>query len=107
MEKLSAVARALAILIAIVAVFVAIPQTVAILLVLGAVSGLDNSAETSLRVYVVTLVLLMGARTLEAIPAVGVPLADIFSNIGLAMLGYSIAAITIRMGMKLKNDWVK
>jgi len=107
LEKLCALARVLAILVAIAAAFVAIPQVAAILLVLGAISGIDNTSETSLRVYVVTLVLMAGSRSLEAIPAVGEPLAAIFSNIGMAMLGYSIAAITIRMGMRVKDDWVK
>lgn len=107
MEKLCALARILAILIAIAAAFVAIPQVAAILLVLGAISGIDNTSESSLRVYVVTVVLLLGAKSLAAIPAIGDPLAAIFGNIGTAMLGYSIAAIAIRMGLRVKADWVK
>ena len=106
MEKLCALARAIAILIAIVAAFVAIPQVAVILLVLGAISAIDNTAETSLRVYVVTVVLILGAKSLEVIPAVGVPLAAIFENVGLAMLGYSIAAIAIRIALRIKKDWV-
>lgn len=107
MQKLSAAARAIAILVAIVAAFVAIPQAAVILLVLGAISGIDNTAETSLRVYVVTVVLILGAKSLEVIPAVGEPLAAIFGNVGTAMLGYSIAAITIRMAMRVRDDWTK
>ena len=107
MEKVCALARLLAILVAIAAAFVAIPQVAPILLLLGAISGIDNTSQSSLRVYVVTVVLILGAKSLEVIPGLGEPLAEIFGNIGTAMLGYSIVAIAIRMAMRVKADWIK
>lgn len=105
MEKFCALSRALAILIAIIAAFVAIPQTAVILLVLGGISAICNTPEENMRLYVVTLVLILGAKTLEVIPAIGTQLAAIFTNIGIATLGFSIVAISIRVALRLRNDW--
>lgn len=107
MDKLCALARVIAVLVAIVAAFVAIPQAAVILLVLGGIAGVCNTSEGSLRVYVVTILLLADAHLLDAIPAVGTPLAAIFGNVGTAMLGYSIVAIAIRLALRIKADWVK
>lgn len=107
MDKLCALARVIAVLVAIVAAFVAIPQAAAILLVLGGIAAICNSPEDNLRAYLATLVLLGFAHLLDSIPAVGAPLAAIFGNIGLAMLGYSIVAIAIRLVLRIKSDWVK
>lgn len=107
MDKVCALARLLAILVAIVVAFVDVPQAAVILLVLGGIAAIGNAPEENLRVYVVTLVLLGYAQMLDAIPAVGGPLAAIFANVGVAMLGYSIVAITIRVALRIKSDWVK
>ena len=107
MDKVCAIARALAIAIAVVAAFVAIPQTAAILLVLGAIAAICNTAEDNLRIYLSTLVLILGAKALEAIPAAGAPLATIFGNIATALIGASVMAITLRIIARVKSDWVK
>ena len=105
MEKLCALSRALAVLAAIIAAFVAIPQATVILLVLGGTAAICNTPEENIRLYLVTVVLILGARTLDAIPAIGMSLADIFTNIGIATLGFSIVAISIRIVLRIKNDW--
>ena len=105
MDKISALARALAILIAIIAAFVVIPQAAVILLVLGGISAIVNTPEDNMRLYLVTVLLILGAKSLEVIPAAGPSLAAIFTNIGLATLGYSIVAISIRIVLRIKNDW--
>lgn len=105
MDKISALARALAILIAIIAAFVVIPQAAVILLVLGGISAIVNTPEDNMRLYLVTVLLILGAKSLEVIPAAGPALAAIFTNIGLATLGYSIVAISIRIVLRIKNDW--
>lgn len=105
MGKLCALARALAILVAIVAAFVAIPQAAVILLVLGGIAAICNTPEDNIRLYLVTLVLLGFSNMLEVIPAVGTYLAAIFGNIGTATLGYSIVAISIRIVLRIKSDW--
>jgi hypothetical protein len=105
LEKLCALSRALAILVAIIAAFVAIPQATVVLLVLGGITAICNTPEENMRLYLVTVVLLLGARTLDAIPAIGMSLADIFTNIGVATLGFSIVAISIRIVLRIRNDW--
>ena len=105
MDKISALARALAILIAIIAAFVVIPQAAVILLVLGGISAIVNTPEDNMRLYLVTVLLILGAKSLEVIPVAGPALAAIFTNIGLATLGYSIVAISIRIVLRIKNDW--
>src|SRR5258708_7662048 len=80
MVKLFGGARALAVLVAIAAAFVTVPQVAVILLVLGAIAGLGNSAEDNMRVMVIAIVLLVGSKSLEAIPTVGTYLATIFGG---------------------------
>ncbi|HEX3364076.1 hypothetical protein [Phenylobacterium sp.] len=95
MGKLYAAARAVAVLVAIVAAFTTIPYAAVVLLVLGAISGVGNSAEDNMRVFVISIVLAVGSKSLEAIPDVGVYLAAIFGGIGVATFGASIAGITL------------
>jgi hypothetical protein len=107
LEKICALARVIAILVAIIAAFVVIPQVAVILLVLGGIAAITNTAEDNLRIYLVTVVLILGAKMLEVIPVAGVPLAAIFGNIATAMVGCSIVAITLRIIARIKSDWVK
>ena len=107
MDKLCALARAIAVLIAIIAAFVAIPQVAVILLVLGGISAITNSAEDNMRIYLVTVVLILGAKSLEVIPVAGAPLAAIFGNLATALIGVSMVAITLRVIARIKGDWVK
>lgn len=107
MEKVYAAARALAVILAIVAAFVEVPQAGVALLVLGGLAAVGNPAEHNIRVYLVTIVLALSAQSLSVLPAVGAPLAAIFGNLGLAFVGASIVAITLGLVGRLKSDWVK
>ena len=95
MMKLYAAARALAVLVAVAAAFATIPYVGVILLLLGAIAGLGNSAEDNSRVFLIAIVLVTGSKLLEAIPGVGTYLSAIFSGIGVAAFGSSVTGITL------------
>jgi hypothetical protein len=97
LQKLYTISMLIAVILAIVTAFVSIPMSAAILLILGGIGGLDNinAPDVRLRIYAATIVLLLGAKTLTAIPAVGEPLAAIFAGIGTVLIGASIVGITI------------
>jgi hypothetical protein len=107
MDKLYAVARLIGIALAIVAAFVAIPNAAAALLILGAVAAIGNDIERNVRITIAAIFLILGAKALEAIPAVGVPLAAIFANLGTALTGAAAMGITLMIITRVKADWVK
>jgi hypothetical protein len=107
MDKLYAVARVLAVILAIASAFVSIPNAAAALIILGGVAAIGNDMERNARVMLATAVLILGAKMLEVIPIVGVPLAAIFAAVGTALLGASVVAITIMILGRVKTDWVK
>ena len=107
MNMVCAVARLIGIAVTIIAAFVVIPQAATILLVTGAISILSYKPEDYVRVIVAALLLMSGASALSEIPAVGAPLAAIFGNLGLFLVGSSVVAIAIRAYMVVKADWVK
>lgn len=107
MSMVCAVARLIGIAVAIVGAFVAIPQAAAILLITGGVSILSYKPEDYVRIYVSALVLMLFAKALGEIPAVGMPLAAIFGNLGTFLVGSSVVAIAIRAFTLIKSDWVK
>jgi hypothetical protein len=107
MDKLCAVARILGIAVAIASAFVAIPNVAIILLLLGGVAALCNDIERTTRIMLATIVLILGAKTLEALPAVGVPLAAVFAALGTALVGASIVGITMMIITRVRTDWVK
>ena len=107
MEKVSAAARALAVILAIVSAFVASPLIAPILLVLGGIAAIGNTPERNSKNYLITIVLILGARTLQVIPYAGPYLAAIFAALGVAFVGASIVAITITLEYRIKRDWVK
>ena len=107
MQKVCAAARALAVILAVVAAFVTVPYAPVWLLALGFVSAITNTPENNVRVFTITIVLLLGAKGLSVIPApVGDDLAAIFGNLGLALLGASIMAIVLGVYGRIKSDWV-
>jgi hypothetical protein len=95
MGKLYPIVRIIAVLVAVAAAFVTIPQATAILLVLGAVSGVGNSNEDNMRIFVITIVLAVAAKQLDAIPGVGSYLTAIFTGIGAATFGASASGIAM------------
>jgi hypothetical protein len=107
MNEICAAARALAVLLAIVSAFINVPLTAPLLLLFGGIAAIKNDSEKNTRNFIITLVLLLGAPTLAAIPAVGQPLAVMFASLGIAFVGASIVAIVITLALRIKKDWVK
>lgn len=102
-----AVARGLAVILAVVGAFVTVPWAAVLLLALGFISAITNTPENNIRIFTITIVLLLGAKGLTVIPApVGDDLAAIFGNLGLALLGASIMAIVLGVYARIKGDWV-
>jgi hypothetical protein len=106
MGKLYAVARALAVLVAIAAAFVTVPYVAIVLLVLGAISAIGNTAENNIRVFLVAIVLAVGSKALIAIPTVGADLSVIFGGIGTAAIGASIVGVCTGLYARTKSDWL-
>ena len=107
MNEIAAAARALAVILSIVSAFVSVPLTAPLLLVFGGIAAFKNDSERNARNFLITIVLLLGAKTLEVLPAVGPYLAAIFTSLGIAFVGASIVAIVITLAYRLKRDWVK
>ena len=74
--------------------FVTIPQLAAILLVVGLVVGWDVAREDAVRVYAGAIALNMFAKNVEAIPAVGISLVAVYSNMGAVTAGAAIMVIS-------------
>jgi hypothetical protein len=96
----------LGILLAIVAAFVSIPMASAAMLVLGAIAGVTAAADVRLRLFATTIVLMVGAKALTAIPGVGDYLAAIFGNIGMVTMGASATGVVLNIVDRLRGDWV-
>ena len=106
MNKVYATARALAILAAIVGAFVTMPNIAVLLLALGAISAIGNSAEDTTRLILISLVLAMGSKSLEVIPGAGVYLSTIFSGIGTATFGASVMGVCFGIYRRIRGDWM-
>ena len=107
MNEISAAARALAVILAIASAFVTAPLMVPLLLIFGGIAAIKNNSEKNSRNFLMTIVLLLGAKSLDAIPAIGSYLATIFGSLGIAFVGASIVAIVVTLGYRIKRDWVK
>lgn len=105
MGKIYALARALALVVAIAAAFVTVPQVAAILLLLGAVAAIGQSDEENAKLFLVAIVLTVGSQALLALPTVGAPLSTIFGGLGTAAIGAAAMAIGLGAVNRLKTDW--
>lgn len=105
MDKVSAIARAIGVLLAIVAAFVTIPLVATILLVLGAIAAITNTAEDNTRLYTITVVLFLVAKSVAVIPTVGPYLASIFVNLDTALIGASLMAVALGLYARVRRDW--
>jgi hypothetical protein len=107
MNEISAAARAIAVILAIASAFVSVPLMAPLLLVSGGIAAIKNNSEKNSRNFLITIVLLLGARTLQTIPVAGSSLATIFTSLGTAFVGASIVAIVVTLAYRIKRDWVK
>ena len=107
MHKVTAAARALAVLLAIASAFIHYPVIAPVLFVLGGIAAVGNTSDRNAKNYMMTIVLILGAGTLSIIPYVGTYLAEIFTSLGIAFTGASIIAITITLEARMRQDWLK
>ena len=107
MNEISAAARAIAVILAIASAFVSVPLMATLLLVFGGIAAIKNNSDKNSRNFLITIVLLLGARTLHTIPVAGPYLATIFESLGIAFVGASIVAIVVTLAYRIKRDWVK
>ena len=107
MNEICAAARGLAVILSIVSAFVSVPLTAPLLLVFGGIAAIKNNSEKNARNFFITIVLLLGAKTLEVLPVIGSYLATMFASLGIAFVGASMVAIIMTLGYRLKRDWVK
>ena len=107
MSEISAAARALAVILAIASAFISVPLMAPLLLVFGGIAAIKNNSEKNSRNFLITIVLILGARALQVIPYIGSYLATIFVSLGIAFIGASIVAIVVTLGYRIKRDWVK
>ena len=107
MNVICAAARGLAVILSIVSAFISVPLTAPLLLIFGGIAAIKNNSEKNARNYLITIVLLLGAKTLGLLPVVGSYLVAIFTSLGIAFVGASIVAIVITLALRLKRDWVQ
>src|SRR5215471_7493115 len=107
MSEISAAARALAVILAIASAFISVPLMAPLLLVFGGIAAIKNNSEKNSRNFLITIVLILGATTLQAIPYIGSYLSTIFESLGLAFIGASMVAIVVTLAYRIKRDWVK
>ncbi|MEI8299456.1 MAG: hypothetical protein WCH32_15730 [Pseudomonadota bacterium] len=89
-------------LVAIVAAFVGVPFSPAILAVLGAVVGWNIAAEDNVRVIVSAVALGALAGTFGSIPVVGPSLTAIIGNVGVLIAGAALLIILRNVVNRLK-----
>ena len=106
MTKLSAIGRLLAVLLAIVSAFVSNPIIAPLLLIFGGIAAIGNTPDRNAKNYMITVVLILGANTLQGFPYVGTYLMAIFESLGIAFVGASIIAITITLEQRIVRDWM-
>lgn len=107
MDKIYTISTLLAVILAIVAAFVSMPMAAAALLILGGIGAINNPPDMRLRIYAATVVLILGAKSLEAIPAVGAPLATIFSGVATALIGASVVGVTLAIYNLVRTNLMK
>jgi len=103
MGNLSVIGLGLGVIVAIVAAFTAVPELGLIMLVAGALAGWDTEEASRARLMLTALVLTGLSGELNAVPAIGGHLANIFGTLGIAAVGASITVITQVIVARLKG----
>ena len=91
-----------AIALAVVGAFVAIPYLAAVLVILGLVAGLAIDAPDHVRVIVSAIALNTLSSALTSIPGIGDALANMLSNFGIATAGAAIMIILRNIYVRFK-----
>ena len=103
--KIGNLARALGILMALVAGFVAIPglDVALVLVALGLIGGLAYAADEAVRLYLAVLVLPAIGLALGTIPAIGGQLSAVATNVALCAAGAAATVLAIRLYHLVKD----
>jgi len=105
LNKVAGLARAVALILAIVAAFVAIPTNVPlVLLLLGVLFGFIYTAEDFMRLGLMVLVLPVVGAALVNIPQVGTQLGAVMGNVAIAIAGALATRIVFRLYDVLVGD---
>lgn len=104
--KVSGLARALGILLAVIAGFVAIPNVnvALVLVVLGLIGGLSQDAGSTPKVILAVLVLPVVGAALGNIPEVGSQLGAVAANVALGGASLVATVIAIRLYQVVKDE---
>lgn len=99
LDKVTGLAGALAVLVAIVTAFVPIAglDVAVLLLVLGMVAGIGYDADATLRGGVATVALPLVAAAMGSLPALGTQVGAIFSGFAIAATGAFGVSVLIRV----------
>lgn len=98
LTKIAGLARTVAILLAIVAAFVALPtQVPLVLLLLGIIAGFAYGNDDFMRIVLLALALPIAGTALSAIPQIGPQLQAVMGNVFLAVGGVLATRIIIRL----------
>ena len=106
MNKIIALARAAAIILAVVTAFVAIASlNVPLVLVsLGLIAGLGYGEDDMTRLVLTVLVLPFAGAALSTIPSVGAQLEGVATNLAVAIAGAVATVLAIRCFNLVKGD---
>jgi hypothetical protein len=106
MNKIIALARAAAIILAVVTAFVAIASlNVALVLVsLGLIAGLGYGEDDMTRLVLTVLVLPVAGAALTNIPTVGAQLEVVATNLAVVVAGAAATVLAIRCFNLVKDD---
>lgn len=106
MTKISGLARALGILLAIVAGFVAIPglNIALVLVALGLISGISMPEERFITVALYVLVLPIIGAALGNVPMIGAQLGAVAVGLALVAAGSLASAIAVRLFALVRDD---
>jgi len=105
LNKVAGLARALGLILALVAGFVAVPTNVPLVLVLlGVIAGFLYSTEDFPRLGLTVLVLPLIGGALRTIPQIGEQLEAVMGNVALAIAGALATRVIIRLYEVLVGD---
>jgi hypothetical protein len=106
LNKVSSLARAVGIILAVVAGFVTLGtmNTGLVILVLGLISGLNYSSDDHVRLGVMTLALPAVGMALGTVPSVGTQLGAVAGNLALAVAGALASSFAMRLFDLVKGD---
>ena len=106
MNKIIALARAAAIILAVVTAFVAIAalNVPLVLASLGVIAGLGYGEDDMTRLVLTVLVLPIAGAAISTIPSVGAQLEVVATNLAVAIAGATATVLAIRCFNLVKDD---